>query len=128
MKQFDLRNILKQKIDAHRHEFYVKERQIRYVHLGQNIGFEEDGKWIDFKRPVLVLKKIWNQFWVLPMTTKWKDSRFYYRLADIYFNKPSRVILSQLRAIDKSRFIKEIGSVNEGDFLDIKEKLKALML
>jgi hypothetical protein len=62
------------------------------------------------------------------LTTKGKDSKFYYRLPDLYFKKPSSIILSQARVMDKARFIEKIGIVSEGIFFDIKEKLKALML
>lgn len=62
------------------------------------------------------------------MTTKGKDTKFYYRLPDHYFGKTSRIILSQCRVVDKNRFIESIGTLSEGDFKDVKEKLKALML
>ena len=67
-------------------------------------------------------------FAVLPMTTGGKDSRYYYRLPDTYFGRPSRVILSQVRVLDKARFTHKIGMLSEGDFNDVKEKLKALLL
>lgn len=70
MKHFDQRNELKKHLHRNRTEFYVNKREIRYTHLGVNIGYEEDGKGGDFKRPVLVLKKVGNLFAVLPMTTK----------------------------------------------------------
>jgi mRNA interferase MazF len=70
MKQFNERNDLKKKIHERQRTYWIKQREIRYVNLGHNIGFEEDGKGNDFKRPVLVLKKIGNIFAVLPMTTK----------------------------------------------------------
>ena len=128
MKQFDRWNKLKKKVNEKQPEFFVNEREVRYAHVGLNVGYEEDGKGVDFKRPVLVLKKIGHMFVVLPMTTKGKDTRFYYRLADSYFNKPSRVILSQLKVIDKARFIKDLAIITEEDFQNIKEKLKALLL
>ena len=128
MKDFDKRNGLKKGLNNLSQDFYVREREIWYVQLGVNLWFEEDGKGDEFKRPVLVLKKIGNMFAVLPMTSKGKDSPFYYRLPDSYFDWPSRIILSQGRAIDKCRFLDKIGMVSEGDFKDIKEKLKALML
>ena len=128
MKNFDLRNRLKKLVDAKQPSFHILEREIRYAYLGVNIWFEEDGKGTDFRRPVLVLKKIGNVFAVLPMTTKGKDSKFYYRLPDRYFKKTSRVILSQGRVLDKARFIDKIGMLSEGDYNDVKEKLKALLL
>ncbi len=128
MKRFDDWNEMKKWIHEKATNFYVSEREVWFVHLGTNVGFEEDGKGGEFKRPVLVLKKIGNMFSVLPMTSKGKDSPFYFRLPDMYFNKPSRVILSQGKAIDKSRFIDKIGMLSEWDFNEVKEKLKALML
>jgi mRNA-degrading endonuclease toxin of MazEF toxin-antitoxin module len=62
------------------------------------------------------------------MTTNGKDNRLYYRLPDEYFNKPSSVILSQIRVLDKSRFIEKIGVVEKTIFSTIKEKLTALIL
>lgn len=58
MKHFDKWNKLKKTIHQNRPEFFVNEREVRYAHLGINVGFEEDGKGGDFKRPVLILKKI----------------------------------------------------------------------
>lgn len=58
MKNFDQRNELKKNIHRKRSKFYIKHREIRYAHVGVNVGFEEDGKGSDFKRPVLVLKKV----------------------------------------------------------------------
>ncbi|PID34747.1 MAG: hypothetical protein CR971_01625 [candidate division SR1 bacterium] len=37
---------------------FINMREIWYVSLGNNIGYEEDGKGNDYKRPVLVLKKL----------------------------------------------------------------------
>lgn len=105
MKQFDSWNDFKKVVNSNSSNFHVREREIRYVHLWINIGFEEDGKGDEFRRPVVVLKKVGNMFAVLPMTTKGKDSFFYYTLSDQYFSKISRIILSQWRALDKSRFI-----------------------
>lgn len=77
---------------------------------------------------MLVLKKIGRLFAVLPMTSGGKDSEFYYRLPDRYFGKTSRIILSQVRVLDKARFIHKFSMLSEGDFNDVKEKLKALLL
>ena len=36
---------------------YFKEREIWWVNLGVNVGFEQDGKGDNFERPILILKK-----------------------------------------------------------------------
>ncbi|MDQ7009415.1 MAG: hypothetical protein Q9M94_03950 [Candidatus Gracilibacteria bacterium] len=56
-KDFDKWNKLKKNINNKKQKFYVKEREVWSVKMGQNVGFEEDGKGKDFERPVLVLKK-----------------------------------------------------------------------
>ena len=128
MKRFDERNILKKKVNGLKDELFVKPREIRFAQLGVNVGNEEDGKGKAFKRPVLILKKVWNMFLVAPMTTKGKDNRFYYTLPEFYFHWPSRVILSQIRMIDKKRLTHKLIILEEGDFNQVKEKLKALVL
>ena len=56
---------------------YFKDREVWWVSIGINIGFEIDGKNHDFERPVLIIKKInKNQFWGLPLTSKDKEGFF----------------------------------------------------
>lgn len=114
---------------------FINEREFWYVKLGVNIWYEENGKkW--FLRPVLILKKVGNLFFVFALTSKWKDkNRFYHQLNDVVFNeknskhkKKSYCILSQVRVIDKKRFTEVMWRVSEDEFLYIKEKLKELLL
>ncbi|MEI7557450.1 MAG: hypothetical protein WCJ45_00935 [bacterium] len=48
---------------------FLNEREIWYVRLGINIGYEENRK-REFLRPVLVLKKVGNLFFVVALTSK----------------------------------------------------------
>jgi len=63
--------------------------------MWQNIWFESNWKWDNFKRPVLILKRIWTMFLIVSMTTKWiwKENKFYYKLWNKYFNKNSFITL-----------------------------------
>lgn len=128
MKDFNSRNKIKEELHNERRRVFVNEREVRVAHLGINIGFEEDGKGESFVRPVLVIKRLGNLFFVVPLTTKGKDNRFYHALPGHYFNQTSRIILSQVRAIDRNRFARKIQTIDEDDFLAIKEKLKAFLL
>ena len=47
----------------------IHPRDIWYVKLGQNMGNEENGK-KEFRRPVLVIKRIGNMYFCVPLTTK----------------------------------------------------------
>lgn len=127
--EFNLWNFLKQKINSFKEkEFYVKEKQVWLINQWKNIWFESNWKWKNFRRPVLILKKVWWVFFVVAMTTKWKkDNIFYYNLDKTYFNKESAISLSQVKIIDKKRFLKQIWEINWQDFQDIKKELKKLL-
>lgn len=108
-EKYDNWNKLKQEINIlEQKEFYVKEREVWYIHNWMNIWFESNWKWEDFKRPVLVLKKVGALFFIATMTTKWKDNRFFYKLDNDCFGKDSYVTLSQVKIIDKRRFFEHI--------------------
>jgi len=52
-------------------EVYFYERDIWWIHLGQNIGSEVHGKNVAFERPVIILKKFGkHSFLGAPITTK----------------------------------------------------------
>ena len=128
MKRFDERNILKKKVNGQEWEIFAKPRDVWYAHLWINVGNEEDGKGKAFKRPVLILKKVGNMFFVAPMTSKGRDDKFYHTLPEHYFNWTSRVILSQAKMVDKKRLTHKLTALHKNDFILIKEKLKALLL
>ena len=126
IEKFDDWNKLKQEINlTDSKTFYIKERQVWYLHSWLNIWFESNWKWEDFKRPVLVIKKVWNMFFVVSMTTKWKDdNKFYYKLDNSYFNKESYLVLSQVKVVDKKRFFELIWEISWQDFREIKKELQ----
>lgn len=128
-EKFNKWNELKQEINFSKIEdFLIKEKEVWYIHKWINIWFESNWKWDDFKRPVLVLKKVWNLFFVVSMTTKWKkDSYFYYKIDNKYFLKDSFLVLSQVKAIDKKRFIEKIWTISWDDFRKIKKEIQNLL-
>jgi len=115
-------------------EFYVNTREIWYVKMGVNIGFESDGKG-EFVRPVLVLKKIGNLFLTLALTSKGKDEHFlYHQLKEASFlegydakKNSSYAILSQIKVMDKKRFEDRMGYVSKMEFNEVQKKLKRIM-
>ena len=116
---------LHQRVDIN--SFYIQPRQIWYVKLWINVWFEQNGK-RDFQRPILVIQRIWILFFVVPLSTKNKLNPYYYKLTSVSFNKPSLAILSQVRIVDKRRFINPIGLVSEEEILIIKKLLKDIYL
>lgn len=127
MNWFDNRNRLKKKLHLQVRKVYLKEREIRYAHLGCNIGFEENGKWKEFVRPVIILKRVWNQFVIVPLTTKGKDNQFYRELPSQLFQRRSFAIVPHIKALDRKRFSRRIAILDEKNFWRLKEKLKTVL-
>lgn len=131
---FDKWNKEKQQINTKtKIKLFINPREIWFTKMGQNIGFEENGK-KNFKRPVLVLKKVGNLFFTVALTTKGKlNNNFYHKFINIQFPKNPNIytsfaILSQVRVMDKKRFEVKIGNLDKDEFNIIKQKLITLLL
>lgn len=122
--KFDVRNIEKQNIhyNTSNQNLLIHPRDIWYVKLWINIWYEQNGKRA-FLRPVVVISKIWNMYFCIPLTTKWKNNQWYHKINSIPFGKPSSIILSQARTLDKSRFHTKLGKVSSVELSFIKQKI-----
>ena len=50
-----------------------KQRDIFFINMGQNVGFEQNGKGENFVRPIIILKKITNQMFIgIPLSSQLK--------------------------------------------------------
>lgn len=100
----------------------IKEHEVYWCSLGENIGFEQNGKGNDFRRPVLIFKKFNNNlFWGIPMSTKIKDNKYYVRVTLKNINQSA--MISQLRVLDTKRLDDKIGYISRVDFWKIKLKI-----
>lgn len=105
----------------------IKEMEVYWCALGENIGDEENGKGCDFCRPVLVFKKFNNSiFWGIPMSTKNKENPYYVKvtLKDVR----QSVMISQLRIFDTRRLDKKIGYISREDFIAVKNSIINLIV
>ena len=136
MEKFDKWSEEKKEIHKKEYEtFYVNVREIWFTKMWINIWYEENWK-SEFLRPVLVLKKVWNLFFTVALTSKWKDENyFYYKLKTAVFNEENRkhkdssyCILSQVKVMDKKRFSEKMWYIKNSEFVIIKEKLKEFLL
>lgn len=127
-QNFDNWNEVKISVDDRENrDFYINTREVWNVNLWKNIWYESYGKWQLFTRPVLVIKIVWSVVFVASMTTMWKDNKFYHKLSDKYFDKQSYITLSQVRILDKKRFIEKIWMIHKDDFEQIKKELKKIL-
>ncbi|MEK7559710.1 MAG: type II toxin-antitoxin system PemK/MazF family toxin [Patescibacteria group bacterium] len=122
-KDFDAWNIKKKKIHSVEfEELPFHEREIWWCSIGINVGDEQDGKNEFFERPVLIIKKFNRKLaWILPMSAKPKEGRFYYKLS--YKGQIFSVILSQLRLLSVKRFHRFVRKISPKQFGEIKQLL-----
>ena len=111
---------------------FFHEREVWYCHLGENIGFEQDGSDEQFLRPVVIIRKFNNDiFWGVPLTRTQKDLPFYFAFViqseTIADDEKSTAVLSQIRLIDAKRLRRMIGYISEDDIALLKKKLIALL-
>ena len=107
-----------------------KERDIFYMNMGKNIGFEQDGKGENFVRPVVIIKGFnKNMFFGIPLSTKMKEGKFYYKFQ---FQKKDELVenialLSQMRLFSTKRLLNKIGVISKKDFIKMKNEFKSLI-
>jgi mRNA-degrading endonuclease toxin of MazEF toxin-antitoxin module len=120
--EYDSWNNLKKNISIkNRLNFNVGE--IWMTSLGKNIGVEEDGKGVNFLRPVLVLKKFNSDFFIgIPLSNTDKSGEFYYKFQ--FKDKSSNALISQIKTIDCKRLIYRMGKTGEDTLSLVKEKIR----
>lgn len=125
-KDFNKWHKKKAKIDDVEKRAFFHVREVWFVHLGVNVGFEQDGGGEDFLRPVVIVRKFNNEvFWGIPLTKNHKEGRFYFSFP--MNNEMSTAILSQIRLIDARRLSYKIGDISEKEYEALTEKLKTLL-
>ncbi len=127
---FDEWNIVKKATSLKNFSVGFKNRDIFYIKMGQNIGYEQNGKGDHFVRPVIVLKRFNDKmFFGIPLSTKIKKGYFYHTFEFVKQNKvvQNNALLSQMRLFSSNRLLNKIGVINKDDFKTIKEKLVKLI-
>jgi len=127
MNVFDAWNTQKKRTDETETILGFKERELWFIRMGKNVGFEQDGKGDEFLRPVLIFKKFNTRvFWGIPLTGTNKQGIFYYRLENIG-ERRNTAILSQIRLFDVKRLTYKIGTCTAPDFEGLKRSLQELV-
>ena len=126
-KDFDGWNEQKKSIHDASHAPLYHERDIRWCHLGTNIGFEQDGTGEGRSRPVLILKGFSREVCiVLPLTTSQKKDSFHFPIGSVE-GRPATAIVSQIRLVDTKRLYKKIGTVDSETFKSIRKAVKDML-
>lgn len=126
MKKFNEWNEVKKETEHISDKVYFKERDIFWTRIGENIGFEQNGKGNEFQRPILVVKKYTNDMFLgVPLSTTIRDGSFYFSFT--LDNKTSTALLVQHKLCSNKRLMKKIGMINKRDFENLKIKLHDLI-
>jgi mRNA interferase MazF len=106
----------KQQIHASEGTALFQEREVWWCILGENVGFEQDGRGELFARPVVILAKFnLNACLVVPLTAKSKKGKFYFEIGEIA-GRNAVAVLSQLRFIDRKRLADKIATLDKDMF------------
>ncbi len=123
-EDFDIWNSLKKKISMNERIFFGKG-EVWFLHMGKNIGDEEDGKNKNFERPVLITRKFNNHIFMgVPLTSQPKIGKYYFTLESFH---RSTVILSQVRLFDAKRLLRFVGKVESTELNRLKEKIRLII-
>lgn len=105
----------------------VSEGQLWWASLGENVGFEINGKSKHFTRPVIIFKVLSNGFYfVIPTTTQFRKGSWYvnFQLKGI----TETACLQQARPLDYKRLYSKVGRLDDLDFERVKEGFKNLYI
>lgn len=97
----------------------VRERDLWWVSIGENIGSEMNGKSRLFSRPALIIKKLAHGFFlVAPTTSQPHEGSWYVKIEQA--GKDIFVCLHQIRTIDYRRLSTKLGQIDTNDFDKVK--------
>ena len=115
-KEFDKWNGRKKAVNNYSRQVFCNQREVWWVYLGVNVGFEQDGKNEDYVRPVLILRTFnKNIFLSVPLSTKRKPgNRFYIEFT--HHGQTIAAVISQVRLLDAKRLKRKMYRLDEKQF------------
>ncbi len=127
MEAKDFNNWMKLKADLHYTGIFrnIKEGDVWWCSMGENVGIEINGKQKLFLRPVLVLKKLSKHgFLGVPLTSQFHEGLWY--VAFEFKNKKQYAALAQIRTLSVYRLCRKMGVVPDSDLKMVRDGFKKL--
>ncbi|MES3031361.1 MAG: type II toxin-antitoxin system PemK/MazF family toxin [Patescibacteria group bacterium] len=125
--EFDKWSQYKQSIHHGNSSPFFKEREIWWCLLGKNIGFEQNGDDKEYKRPVLIIKRLsLHTCFIVPLTSSEHKHSMRIPIGFIE-NMDASVIISQLRIIDTKRLARKICMLEKEKFETTRKAIKDLL-
>lgn len=127
MKKFNDWNEVKKRTEQKKIIPNIRQREIYWANIGENIGFEQNGKGSDFMRPLLIFKKFSsNMFFGIPLSTQKKNDGSFFFEFSFKDNEISTALIVQGKLFDAKRLDRKIGKISVEDFSKLKLKFKGL--
>lgn len=103
----------------------VKEGEVWWCAIGENVGVEINGKSETFARPVVILKKLSRYgFMGVPLTSQPHEGSWY---ATFEFKGKKQVaVLAQARVLSVFRLYKKMGTLPNSDYMIVKNGFRRL--
>lgn len=105
-----------------------REGDIFWMCIGENVGYEEDGKGEQYLRPVLVLAGISKTLFLgAPLSLILKKGRFYYQIT--VRNRINTVMFNQVRVFDTARIFNKgrMGHLDRSSLLGLKRVFREMI-
>lgn len=103
----------------------IREGEIWWCAVGENVGVEINGKNDVFSRPVLILKKLSRYgFLGVPLTSQEHIGSWYVSFE--FKNKKQYASLAQIRVLSVCRLYRKMGMVPESDLEIVKNGFRKL--
>ncbi|RXJ90714.1 hypothetical protein CRV01_06070 [Arcobacter sp. CECT 8983] len=128
---FDQWNRIKRTTNQNNRKLGIKPREIYWAKIGQNIGYEQNGKGSNFARPVLIIRKLTSELFIaVPLTSTLKNNDYFHRFK--YINKQNgevenSALILQLRVFSIKRLMNKAGVINKKDFHFVIKKCTNLI-
>ncbi len=98
---------------------FVSEGEMWWASLGENVGAEINGKNRQFSRPVIILRKLSNGFYIIiPLTTQIHYGTWYVNFKQKGVEMSA--CLHQVRSVDYRRLVSYFGQLDDTDFSRVK--------
>ena len=125
MDKFDiwnnLKKILSKKTDTSilGNKKLFKEGEIWWASIGYNLGEEVYGKGPNFRRPIIVFRKLTSSSCIaIPLTSKIKDGNWYHKFemdGELRF-----AMMHQMRILSTVRFESRMSTMSQKDIVALK--------
>ncbi len=112
---------LKKELDSSNEKIpYVSTGEVWWASLGENVGFEINGKSRDFSRPVIIFRKLSKAFFlVIPLTTQERSGTWYAKFE--FAGREQFACIHQVRSLDYRRLHSRLGRLDTRDYGKVAE-------